>query len=265
MSMCSKSGCKNNALTGINGCHLKSHNDDQEAYENAIEQFHMNFRATRTPLSDVTVIDVLDDGACCYRALVHGLIANVDTLSNGKKLKEFVKQYDLHNGIISEEKETMIARYLQELARRQISKRRHEVMAGIGYSIGDAVTDSHELESLDEYLELYRIFAGDPDFIMIDPEEDESKKKRKKKMQIPTRWGGDIELHILAQYFNIKISIYVPQRINKRSFKIVPAGLKDSDTYLYLSQVCFPENQVDIRLLLTTRNIAHYQYICNFH
>lgn len=240
--------CSNKKIESSNFCRLKSHHLDKKRYDKIVKNIVTKFKSIRIPLdSKFSIRDVISDGACFFRAVAYFLFYNVNKIKNNYEIIRIIKIYNKSRNTIGFNTETEIAKYLQELARRWIINNNEIIIDELGESVQNMTIMSHGIKSLEEYAQLYKIFSGD------------------KKGNIADRWGGTSEQYAISTYFNIPINVYSIQRINKRTLKIDPATPKYKDAYLYLIQrfnhkYSVPDNNdYVINLLLTEKNIAHYQ------
>ena len=97
----------------------------------------------------------------------------------------------------------------------------------IDCTVGEFVLIDHEeVPDMEIYKDLYEIFAGDDDYILIEKENDssddinEDNKKTYIKKYIPLRWGGMSEIYAFYKIFGININQYVGVRWNKSKNKM---------------------------------------------
>lgn len=231
--------CENKPIPGLKGCHLKTHHDDQEQYKAVLErEVKLFFDKTLDP-SNFNIYDVPPDGACLFRAIAQGISQYLTKLTESHTLNKLllycnevsskVTPYSKHysSAMLNADTETNVARYLQKVAVEWLCVNSDkEIIKGTGHTIEDSVLETHELESMKEYQDLYSIFAGEPDFIMI-----KTDKRYKtgimagqpiyKREFIDDRWGSYPEQYAISQIFGIRIIVYVPRRYSSTQFKIL--------------------------------------------
>lgn len=129
--------------------------------------------------------------------------------------------------MLNAETETNVSRYLQNIAMEWLCANvDKEIVEGTRHTIRDCVLETHDLDSMEEYKDLYSIFAGDPDFVTI-----KTDKRYKtgvmagqyiyKKKYICNRWGSYPEQYAISQIFGVRIIVYVPRRYSSAQFKIM--------------------------------------------
>lgn len=231
--------CENKPIPGLKWCHLKTHHDDQGEYKATLKREIKLFDDKTVDPSDFDIYDIMPDGACLFRAIAQGLTQNLTKLTGSDTLNKLllycnevsskITPYSKHysSTMLNADTETNVARYLQKVAVEWLcANADKEIVKGTGHTINDSVLETHELESMEEYQDLYSIFAGEPDFIMF-----KTDKMYKtgvmagqpvyKKEFIGDRWGSYPEQYAISQIFGIRIVVYVPRRYSTAQFKIL--------------------------------------------
>lgn len=233
------SRCENNPIPGLKWCHLKTHHDDKEEYKATLEREIKLFDNKTVDPSDFDIYDIMPDGACLFRAIAQGLAQKLTKLAGSNTLNKLllycnevsskITSYSKHYSpkMLNADTETNVARYLQKVAVEWLcANAEKDIVKGTGHTIKDSVLETHELESMEEYQDLYSIFAGEPDFIMV-----KTDKRYKtgvmagqsvfKREYIGDRWGAYPEQYAISQIFGIRIVVYVPRRYSSAQFKIL--------------------------------------------
>lgn len=222
--------CQNNAVEDGDGyCHLDSHNAMMSEMNSKISEERKEFvdayYGRTLDIADYHLEDVLADDACLFRSLALGLFANIEDIKFSDEMKACLthEETNLEEGFIHLSDETDLARSLQDIARKWIivNKAKNLESCG-GETVEDIVKNTHELDTLEEYAELYSIFAG---------EINKTFNSKTGKMEwIQPRWGGFPEEVALSDMFEVDISIYVPRRVNYTYDGIVPSHMLRNGT-----------------------------------
>lgn len=285
---CAYKDCNYKCLIGYDRCHVRSHSNSIKEFEDAKDEHQKQFEIQRVPHNKFYLYNVAKDGACLYRAMANGLMYNIKYIENKALLLKLINEHlekevdDLTDQELDElglmplpkTLETKMAAVLQQVARQWIMDHHDlEVEMFGGMTIGTMVLACHDLDDLDTYDSLYKIFAGDEDFVLTYEERTykSGKKKgetyqKKVKKPIPYRWGGEVEQYALSEFFGIPIKVFVPQRLNKRTFEVIEA--KPSEGHYYLMQVNNrqrldekPDAHVDLLLTNATKYNPHFQLL----
>lgn len=263
--------CNNKCMGDSNFCHIKSHHNSEGEYLKHLNIILKEFREKSLPLDSFNIIDVIQDGACAYRSMA---LALLDKFSN---LKNIMTQYsDITNIVknifesddIDQNKITEIAKVLQQIIREWIVNNKNYIMREIGgITLEEFVLFTHNLSDIEEYDELYKIFAGDFDHIMVDTEKIYQTGKKKgckvlKKMRIRDRWGGGPEFYAFSRIFNLRCNIFMLKSYDIKKYKIIKSSLKNPASRFTLYQ-SFGEDMVDgeVKFLLNDTRTPHYQYL----
>ena len=165
--------------------------------------------------TEFKVVDVPKDGACGYRVLSMVLKTHCPD-------HPFVlKTYDDEDGLPYQ--------IQKSLAEYVFDNWFLSVVDDIGYStLGEAVLDTHDVSSRDEYKTLFTsYFAGDPDKIKVGEDSRVIKSGVRKGMtvkkpvyeEIAVRWAGIPELFAFYRLFDIGLNIVHPERWVERKTK----------------------------------------------
>lgn len=241
--ICIKNRCLNNKIGNSNYCRLRSHHIDKISYEKALNYEIKKFNKCRINPSMFKIIDGAYDGACLYRSFYKALIDFYPI--------ETPESY-------------------QENARKWILSHKNKNIPYIEETYETLTLQTHELSSLEEYSDLYKISASLPNFIIVKTDKLYKSGKNKgktlcKRINIPARWGGISEIYALSDFYRVPVKVYILQRLNKRTLKIDNATLNSKDTKLYLihfiNEQYLLRNNLDycVNLLyINTNNIQHY-------
>lgn len=223
---------------------------------------------------DITIVDVDGDGACLYRCMVNFLVKNYNLfkiylLNKNEYFDKFFDKIDISivnsflEGSKNELIETEMAKKIQQLIRSWVIANQDDAL------LPDLIRLSHEL-SIKEYIDLFTIFAGDSDYIIVEIDEVYKKgknkgKKKTEKIYIQDRWGGFPELYIFSRMFDIDVSIYTLKKFCKSKKTHIPCTIRSKNA-LFCKLNSFDNNNIHIRLnlllLLCPKNAApHYQLL----
>ena len=161
--------CQNRAIFKYNdvySCHIKGHCQCSLIYEQNAKKIEEDFIISTYPISPIQIINNKKDGACYYRAISKFMYDNPDFFNID------VDNYD----------EDLNAEKIQKDLNEYISLNKHLAIRQCYQSLGDIVLDTHRdnISSLEEYYDLYSIFAGDNDFIVEEITDKNGRKKKKK-------------------------------------------------------------------------------------
>lgn len=165
------------------------------------------------------VQDVINDNSCLYRS-----IANTISLrSHDNKMVN----WDHPENILSNEKfnydgedQELLARELQESAYTWVISNLDIEYPTLGISIMDMIYNCHEM-TLDEYIEYYKFFAGDPVIRKIKNENGTHTEV------IPNRWGSILELHAISELYKIPICVYISLKYDIKNDKIITGKIRN--------------------------------------
>tara|TARA_Y100000389_G_scaffold98868_1_gene95558 strand:+ start:1229 stop:1960 length:732 start_codon:yes stop_codon:yes gene_type:complete len=163
--------------------------------------------------------DVINDNSCLYRSLANTLelrkendkIIHYNPPENILALDSF--QYD---GDIQED----VARELQNEAYTWVLSNLDKEYPMLGINIMDMIPNCHEM-SVDEYIEYYKFFAGDPVIRKIKNEQGERTEV------IPNRWGSILELYALSEIYKIPICVYISLKYDIKNNKIITGKIRN--------------------------------------
>mgnify|MGYP001171953104 FL=1 len=157
--------------------------------------------------------DVTGDNACFYRAVANYtyFATPSDKINLIKRFYNWGKVKDIQKtlGHYSETQED-IARFIQNKIVKYVKNNPQEIIPQTGTSIENSIQIVHEL-TLDEYLEYYKLFAGDIDMDQLDLDEE----------FIVDRWGSFIEQHVISEIIKCPIIVFNTQKYDKRHNKII--------------------------------------------
>ncbi len=164
--------CKNRTIGSSTYCHLKSHHNSNEIYTQTIDELRQQFELSTLQLDNFRICNVTSDGACAYRCMIRALYdVNKIYPITVRHESDYTDQL---SKIIEENKklnygiETRLAALMQQIIREWIMENQQRIIENMDYSLENFIITCHELESLEEYNELYKIFAGEDDFVKIE-------------------------------------------------------------------------------------------------
>ena len=218
---------------------------------------------------NVTIVDVDGDGACLYRCMVNFLCKNSIFFKSNRNFKLLFQKNNSKifnnflEGTENEIIETEIAKKIQELIRQWVEKNINDPI------LINLIDLDHDI-TIKEYINLYKIFAGEPDYLQIETGEiyKRGRNKGKPKMEkivIQDRWGGFPELYVFSKLFNINVSIYTLTKKCNRTNKVKPCTIRAKDAKFTLLNL-FRQNKLEITanfLLLRapSNKTPHYQLV----
>jgi len=268
-----KSGiqCKHNTLGNLNYCYLKSHHEDMPSYHETVDKLKKEFELSTISIDSFLVCNITSDGACAYRCMVRALYdikqyQDIHIYSDSIYADQLIRLIN-ENINLCPLIETQLARIMQQLIREWIVSNKNKDIENMEYTLENYVTTCHDIDHIEEYDELYKIFAGDDDFIKVETGRYYQRgrnagKPIMKKIQIDDRWGASPEHYAFVNIFNVCLSIYSLKRFDTRFCKIVKGNLKGLPSRLSLLQV-FNDNieQPRVNFLLTDKQAGHYSYL----
>ena len=164
--------------------------------------------------------DVLGDNACFYRSIanfIHYAVPS-DKMNSIKRFTNWgsVKEIDKCLGQYSPEQDEL-ARFIQRKIVNYVKNNPDLIIPQTGTTLENSIQLIHEL-TLDEYVDNYKIFAGD-----IDIENDESDEEF-----LIDRWGSFIEQTIISDIIKCPIIVFNTQRFDTRNNKIVNGKIRNN-------------------------------------
>ena len=218
---------------------------------------------------ETTIVDVDGDGACLYRCMINFLCKNSEFVKiyiNFQLLFQNTDSKIFNNFLEGDENEiieTNLARSLQELIRQWVEKNIDDPI------LINLIDLDHDI-LIKEYVNLYKIFSGEPDYLLIESGEVYKKGRNKgkpktEKIIIQDRWGGFPELYVFSKMYNVNVSVYTLNKICKKTNKLKACTLRSKDAMFTLLNT-FKQNNLEIKvnfLLLTApkNKTPHYQLI----
>ncbi len=268
--------CNNKTIGCLKYCHLKGHQDNMDLYDKVVKLFEKEFISTTLPLENLTIYDVKGDGACLYRCMALSLYDIPEPTINHESdftdnLLDLINKNREFSDDIDEEVEREMAYLLQQIIREWIMENRKIFIKHIGCTLESYVKLCHDFDDINDYNSLYKIFAGDEDFIKVDTgklyQSGRNKGKRiTKKVYIDDRWGAAPELFAFANICNVNVSIYTLKRFDSRRCKVVKGSLRGITPRMKLTEefqntLTKSYSETYIKFLLTDRQAGHYCYI----
>ena len=246
-------------------CHIKSHWVNKDEFNTLVNRLNILFINETIPVDPTSIINTRGDGACLYRVFANYFLNHVDKLINSNLIdKEKLECSDL-------DKEHYLAFEIQKELNNYIYHNKDRFIKQCGQTLEDIVLETHSdnISCIEEYNTLYNIFAGDDDYIT---EETilENGKKEITNIEIADRWGSTAEQIAFSLRFRIKINVYLLQKIDTRSLKIIEVTKRAKNIRLKLLQSIDPileggehiDNTSVLNIVLEKhRSFPHYQYI----
>jgi hypothetical protein len=192
-------------------------------------------------MADIEIYDVIKDGACLYRCMAKYLYDNCNKIGNNPLGVIDQTEYTF-------EYETILARKIQELLVEWVLNNREK------YDMDMLIEVCHSM-TIETYREIYKIFAGDNDYIYEETDKRYKTGKRKgeiiyNKVYIPTRWGGYPEQIAFSELFGVCINIYT---LRQRRTNYI-----NTDNIKHIMSI---GKGHDVNFLLTETKASHYMYI----
>ncbi len=271
-NMCEYSKCSKPKISNSNYCYCKSHYPSIEEYNSVYDNILNEFLAESINVNDYIETKTFEDGSCMYNAMVKFLLEHKDTyfIKNNIHFQQVMKEYYSKNmNKLVTIDEIVITRRLQELLRSWIMNHLDKpIVECDNILVRDMVLISHSpyIETIEDYSKYYAIYAGDPDYIVI---ETDNNKKSKKKIFIPTRWGSMIEAYAFKELFGVNVYIYTKYKFVKRTLNVTICSDKErsatENIYRYKvhnvyngsSNIYYPEKNLYL-VYLSGKN--HYLY-----
>ena len=275
--------CTNKTLDGSMYCQTKTHYPTHELYEQQIYNMIKMFEE-RTIAKDLySILDVDGDGSCLFRCFLHFLIHNCSCFREyWKTLKGsefFSKAYDIYESddisklsdifnTGTSDQEDKLTNILQYIVKEYCYEHRDDYIKQMDITLGALVLMTHdEVESIQEYREVYNVFAGEPNYIEIESDEvyiqgKNKGKKKTNKLQIPDRWGGIPEIYAFGKLFEVNVKVYVLKKIAKSTGRIMNATEKAKSARLskYLEINNNSRNQT-IEMVISETSSPHYRLL----
>lgn len=236
--------CNNKIIENSDFCHIKSHHNDLQIYNNIINYLKFQFEFSTLSLNNFIFYDVTADGACAYRCMGRLLSEIKDfTITDDSDYMDELKR--LLTFVMNDNIETKVANLLQQIIREWIMVNRNKYIENLNCFLKNFVTLCHELSDIYDYNNLYKIFAGD---------------------DVPKytndRWAGTPEFYAFAYIFNIKVSIYTIKKFNEKTCSVVRGYIRNPSSRLQLYQSFNENNDVThFRFLHLEKYNGHYLYI----
>jgi len=169
--------------------------------------------------------DVLGDNACFYRAIAN-YIYFATPGSKSHSIKRFhnwgnTKQLDECLGNYSPMQEDL-ARFIQNKIVKYVRRHSQQIIPQTGTTIENSIELVHEL-TLDEYLDYYKLFAGDIDIDAMDEDEDYDDKF------VVDRWGSFIEQSVISDIIGCPIIVFNTQKYDTRYNKIINGKITNNN------------------------------------
>lgn len=159
-----------------------------------------------------SICDVLNDNACFYRAIANYMwhacpsqsINSVKRFYNWGRVKKISNCLEKYCHVQDE-----LARFIQKKIVKYIQQNPDLILSQTGMSIADSIHMIHDI-TLDEYLECYKLFAGDVE-CYTDSDTDE---------YYIDRWGSIIEQAVISNIIKCPVIVFNTQKYDTRFNKI---------------------------------------------
>jgi len=226
------------------------------------------FEENTKNLLEYTIQDVSQDGACLYRCMARFIYDNYDNLEDiiqRNSLTKIVDIIQLNKGKdYSWYIETDLAKELQQILVEWLINHNEDYVENQNCHIRDLIELCHEME-FDNYIELYKIFAGDNDFYLVETGKTYVRGKNRgqpicEKICIPTRWGGFPEEYAFHKIFDVNLNIYILRKYDKKTERIVKANSFKNARLSLISNIG-DTGYLDADFLLLERKANHYMYL----
>ncbi len=229
--ICEYQNCKKSKVKNSNYCCCKSHYPSIEEYNSVYNNILNEFISESINVNEYIETKTFEDGSCIYNAMVKFLLEHKDkqNIKNNKYFQQLIKEYyskNIDKSVTFDE--IVLTRRLQELLRSWIMNNLDKPMIECdNILVRDMVLISHDpyIESIEDYSKYYAIYAGDPDYIVTETEN--NSKKGKKKISIPTRWGSMIEAYAFKELFQVNVHIYTKYKFVKRCLNVTICSDKE--------------------------------------
>ncbi len=225
-NFCMHTNCKKTKVSTSNYCYCKTHYPSKEEYDVVYNNILSTFQAESIDVNAYEEVKTFEDGSCMYNAMVKFLLDHKEkhNIKNNKHFQNLTKDWyskSVSNTAI--QNEVILTRRLQELLRSWIMNNLDKpIIECDNMLVRDMVLISHDpyIETVEDYGKYYQIYAGDPDYILTESNEEESKKGKKKRVSIPTRWGSTIEAYAFKELFQVNVYMYTKYKFVKRTLNV---------------------------------------------
>lgn len=265
--------CKNIPLNNSNFCYIKTHHENIDEYNNIVKDIKTQFINNSENNNNFKIIDVLADGSCAYRCMslaLYNIIQNSDlNIYYNNEHVDYLKRFLEQELTMDEYLQKTLSILIQNILREWIYENKNLYIDNLECNLENFVLSCHDVISIDEYYELYKIYSGYDNYIKIDTGKIYKKGKNAgksiyKKEYIKNRWGASPEHFAFSKIFNIKLSIYVLKKYDEKKCKIVNGSINCSNSRFCLWQTfnhTLDDNAIHIKFLLTNKQNGHYLYL----
>lgn len=227
------------------------------------------FIETTVDLNKYKIFDVAKDGACLYRCMSRFIYDNYT------KLQDIIERNEMRgiSDIMEKEKdeeytwelETAVSRELQKMLVKWLECNETYYVEEQNCNISELIQYCHEM-TMEQYLELYKRFAGEDDFILIDTGNQYKRGKKRgqpkyDKLNIPTRWGALPEELAFCKLFDVCISIYTLRKYDCKTEKIVKTTSFNESPRFSLLATIGEGGYINADFLLLEEKANHYMYL----
>lgn len=248
------------------------------------------------------IIDAIKDGSCLFKCMFNFLLYNLDNIYNrsinNNNIKEFIEKIFnilIENNILEYNNEYELIenkiKYLNNLFEidekldsnsvdqlvliLQLNIKEYAFLnstkniPNFNINFENIILSTHDdnINTIEEYRELFNKYSGDEDYELIDSDIriksgiNRGKIKQIKK-KIPERWGGLSEIYAFSLLYEVNVSIYVIKRKTKSNNKIVNSTEKFNDSY-FEEYFEYKNNdfKININLVLSQTKSPHYRLL----
>lgn len=265
--MKNKKSCKNDCFGNLDFCHLKTHNEDKNAFDIEMTRKLNEFNSSTLSKNSFNIVSINRDGACMFKCIAKYLIANLDKIEDTHQdhhatIKTIMEEYSNKKDVDEE-----VSEYVQSILKKWIVKNSTHKIPKFDMSLRELISIVHGEEgilTLEDYDEYFSIYAGNYDFIV--ETEIVNGKEIKKNIEIPERWGTILELYAVHKMFDLNINIFLLKKFDKRTGKIAVCTNRSKEYRFYLSETFNSKNSDANTMNLyfnTMYGTSHYQLLLN--
>lgn len=254
-NICKFKFCVKKQIQNSDFCYSKSHYPSIEEFNIVYNNILNNFLEETIDVNLFNQIKTFENGACLYNSMIKFLLLHKDNqiIKNNQHFVHLIEKCGCD--------ETLLTKELQNILYLWIINNLDKNIENCDTSIKDMILIAHfpYIESIDDYIKYYTIYAGDNDYIISE--------KNNKKINIPTRWGSLVEIYAFKELFNVNVFVYNKYKFVKRLLNVTICSDKEKSIienifrYKLCNKYIYDENSdLNINLLfLSGKN--HYLYL----